>query len=147
MNGFAGMVAVVTGATSGIGLATATHLAALGATVVCNASRQPPAGVLDPVANHAFCLADISDRADVVGLAEYVRDTFGRLDYLVANAGIAPVTTSGGSTAENIHRTIAVNQLGTHYCLDVLGQLIQETSAPGGASGYARGGGAMVTVS
>jgi NAD(P)-dependent dehydrogenase (short-subunit alcohol dehydrogenase family) len=132
-----GTIAVVTGATSGIGLATAALLAERGAMVVCNASREPPAGALDVVPNHAFHRADVADRAAVEDLARYVYDTFGRLDYLVANAGVAPISTGGGTLADNVWRTISVNQLGTHYCLDVLGTLIQRTARAG----------AIVTVS
>lgn len=125
-----GAVAVVTGATSGIGAATASLLTACGATVVRNASRPPSPGTVEP-GQHFHC-ADIADRAAVQGLADHVMTTFGRLDHLVANAGVAPTSTHGGATEENIRRTIAVNQVGTHHCLDILGSLIQRTS-PGGS--------------
>jgi 3-oxoacyl-[acyl-carrier protein] reductase len=134
---FAGSVALVTGATRGIGLATAVLLAKCGATVICNASREPASGVLDAVPGHAFLRADVADRAAVAWLAEQVGHRYRRLDYLVANAGIAPVSTSGEPTAEHIWRTIAVNQLGVHHCLEILGGLIQQTATRG----------AIVTVS
>jgi NAD(P)-dependent dehydrogenase (short-subunit alcohol dehydrogenase family) len=107
--------------------------------VVCSASREPTDDVLGEVPNHAFYRADIAARAEVQALADHVRQRFGRLDHLVANAGIAPISTDGGETPENTSRTIAVNQLGTHYCLDILGKLIQATASDGR--------GAIVTVS
>ena len=128
---FQGSVALVTGATSGIGLATATLLARRGATVVCNASRPPVAGTLDGVAGHVFLRADVGDAAAVERLAGEVHARFGRLDHLVANAGVAPVSTDGGQTDATVGRTIAVNLLGTHYCLDILGRLIQRSSRRG----------------
>jgi NAD(P)-dependent dehydrogenase (short-subunit alcohol dehydrogenase family) len=137
VSSFSGAVAVVTGATSGIGLATAALLARRGATVVCNASREPAPGILEQVPGHVFVRADVADPAAVAHLAEQIGERFGRLDYLVANAGVAPISTTGQATDDAIWRTIAVNQLGTHHCLEILGRLIQKTAA----------GGAIVTVS
>jgi 3-oxoacyl-[acyl-carrier protein] reductase len=134
---FTGTVALVTGATSGIGLATAILLAQRGATVVCNASRVPSPGMLDRVPGHTFLRADVADPLAVARLAGRVDELFGRLDYLVANAGVAPVSTTGQATQEHIWRTVAVNQLGVHYCLDIIGRLIQRTAVNG----------AIVTVS
>ena len=133
---FDGRVAVVTGGTSGIGLATAARLGRLGATVVCAARRRPADGVLDAVPNHVYIPVDVADPAAVRGLAETVERSYGRLDYVVANAGVAS-TFFGGPTPEHIHETVAVNQLGTHHTLEELGRLVQRTAADG----------AMVTVS
>jgi NAD(P)-dependent dehydrogenase (short-subunit alcohol dehydrogenase family) len=126
-------VAVVTGGTSGIGRATADALTAVGASVVCAARR--PAADGDP----RYHRVDIADRASVAALASYVEETFGRLDLLVANAGVAPISTTGRASPEAVRETVDVNLLGTHHCLEVLGGLIQRT-AP-------RGTGAIVTVS
>ncbi|WP_374227936.1 SDR family NAD(P)-dependent oxidoreductase [Nocardioides sp. TRM66260-LWL] len=76
--------AVVTGASSGIGAATARHLAAAGFQVVCAARRaervQELAGEIDGVA----VICDVTDEASVAALAQTVG---GRLDVLVNNAG------------------------------------------------------------
>jgi 3-oxoacyl-[acyl-carrier protein] reductase len=89
-----------------------------------------------------FIRADIADPAAVARLAGEVADRFGRLDYLVANAGVAPISTGDGVTVDGVTvdavwRTIAVNHLGTYHCLEILGGLIQQTSTAG----------AIVTVS
>jgi NAD(P)-dependent dehydrogenase (short-subunit alcohol dehydrogenase family) len=131
-----GRVAVVTGGTSGIGLATATLLGRMGATVVCAARRQPADGVLAGP-NLEYRPLDVTDPDAVRDLGEWVAYGYGRLDYVVASAGVAS-TFFGGATAEHVGETIAVNQVGIHHTLDVLGRIIQR-EAPGD--------GAIVTVS
>jgi NAD(P)-dependent dehydrogenase (short-subunit alcohol dehydrogenase family) len=89
-----GQVAVVTGGGRGIGAAVARKLAALGAsTVICGRTRAPLERVAaEIVAAGGQCEAvecDLCQLPAVEALARRVRETFGRLDVLVNNAGIA----------------------------------------------------------
>lgn len=89
---FSGLVAVVTGGASGIGLATANTLADRGAQVaVLDLS---PEGVPSPLRGFR---ADVSDRASVAAAVDAVGREFGRLDIVVNNAGMSAV----GSVDEN----------------------------------------------
>lgn len=82
---FAGKVALVTGGTSGLGLAVTERLVAEGAQVLVCARNQPaslPAGV-------PYVRADVTSEADQLRVVAQVVERFGRLDLLVANAGTA----------------------------------------------------------
>src|SRR5690349_18089359 len=88
-----GAVALVTGAGSGMGAATARRLAAEGAAVALVAQRPDRLDqVVDDIAGmggHAVAVqADITDPDDAEGAVQETLDRFGRLDVLVNNAGI-----------------------------------------------------------
>jgi 3-oxoacyl-[acyl-carrier protein] reductase len=91
---FEGKVAIVTGAGSGIGRATALALAREGASVVC-ANRTPETGRAVAAAIEAerrpalFVQTDVGRAADVAHLVEVTLDRFGRVDMLFNNAGVA----------------------------------------------------------
>jgi len=96
-------VAVVTGAYRGLGLETCRQLAAKGYCVVLTARRESEGraatdGLRREGYDVVFSLLDVTEESSVGRLAEFVRDTFGRLDVLVNNAGIFPDRTSGAGS-------------------------------------------------
>ncbi|MEU6744680.1 SDR family oxidoreductase [Spirillospora sp. NPDC046719] len=107
-------VVLVTGASSGIGAATAARLAGEGHRVVAGARRtgrlrdlaaRSP-GVLHPVP------VDVTDRDGVRSFVETARDRFGRVDVLVANAGVMPLSRLDSVLVDEWDRMIDVNVRG-----------------------------------
>jgi len=132
-------VAIITGASRGIGLGIARRLVADGARVVITA-RQPEAlaEAVEALGGPAHALAiaghadDASHQAEVVAAA---RETFGRLDYLVNNAGINP---SYGPMLEmdidSARKILEVNVLSAFsWTQRAVGAGLGTTEAPGGA--------------
>ncbi|WP_029433758.1 SDR family oxidoreductase [Blastococcus sp. URHD0036] len=111
----AGKTVLITGAARGIGAALARKAAARGARVAL-AGLEPEllAQVADELGpEHLWVECDVTD-ADALQIAvQRVVDTFGGLDVVVANAGIAPLTTVMTSSAHALSRTIEVNLIGT----------------------------------
>ena len=87
---FAGRVAVVTGAGSGIGLASVRRLAAEGATVVCADIDGASAKVAAEEVGGLALRADVTSDDDVRGMYATVHGTYGRVDVAFHNAGISP---------------------------------------------------------
>ncbi|KAH7397130.1 hypothetical protein BKA66DRAFT_437712 [Pyrenochaeta sp. MPI-SDFR-AT-0127] len=83
--GFNGKVAVITGGSSGIGLATVELLASLGALVVSGDIQAPPA-----TGDFFFVQTDVRKWEDLTRLFKSAKDKYGRVDYVFANAGIGP---------------------------------------------------------
>jgi NADP-dependent 3-hydroxy acid dehydrogenase YdfG len=115
-----GTVAVVTGASSGIGAATARRLADHGASVVLVARRKDR---LDDLATEIQTAggttlvveADISDREQARTAVEQAVERFGRLDTLVNNAGLMLLGPVVGADPDEWDRMIAVNAQGLLY--------------------------------
>jgi NAD(P)-dependent dehydrogenase (short-subunit alcohol dehydrogenase family) len=113
-------VVVVTGASGGIGAATAVALAGEGATVVLAARRE---GALREVAGrcaaagaHALPVpTDMTDEDAVRALAATARDRFGRIDAWVNNAGVGLYAGLADAPAAEVRRVIDVNVLGYLY--------------------------------
>lgn len=104
---FEGLVAVVTGGGSGIGLATAKLLSARGARVA--AFDLDPSAATPPLLG---IRADVTDQASLDAAVERVIGEFGGLDILVNNAGIGAAGTIEENSPEEWHRVFDVNVVG-----------------------------------
>ena len=114
----AGKVAVVTGASKGIGAAIARQLAAEGASVVVNysSSREGADRVVAEITGAGgkavAVQANVSKKADIDRLFAETKQTFGRLDILVNNAGIYEFSPLEAVTEEHFHKQFDLNVLG-----------------------------------
>ena len=139
----AGEVALVTGASRGIGAAVALRFAERGAKVIV--THRDSAGEADAVVaslpgeGHRAVKADVSDSGALADLADSVRGQEGRLSYLVNNAGwttAIPHHKLDELTDEIMLKTFEVNTFGVFRACRALGPIIRET-----------GGGAIVNIS
>jgi NADP-dependent 3-hydroxy acid dehydrogenase YdfG len=113
-------VAIVTGASSGIGEATALALVAEGATVVIVARRgdrlQTLATRIADVGGQAFPItADVSDEAQIEAAVQQTQAKFGKVDILINNAGAMLLGMIDGANTEDWRRMINLNVLGLMY--------------------------------
>lgn len=110
-----GKIAVVTGGSSGIGFATARAFRDEGARVFITGRRKDAldaaAAELGPAVTGVVC--DVSVPSDLEAFYRTVRDRAGRIDVLVANAGIGTVAPFGEVTEEVIDSMFAINVKGT----------------------------------
>jgi 3-oxoacyl-[acyl-carrier protein] reductase len=137
-------VAVVTGASKGIGASIARHLAAEGASVVVNYSSSKPdaervVGDITRSGGKAIAVqANLSKEADVRRLFAETKQAFGRVDVLVNNAGIYEFKPLEDVTPEHFHK---------HFDLNVLGLILASQEAVKHFPPPADGGGSIVNIS
>jgi len=118
-----GKVALVTGASSGIGQATAELLAEKGCRVVLAARREGELAALASAltsrgAEASTVKVDVSLAADVERMVQHAIDTFGRLDFAINNAGIEGKNYPIGETPEDEwDQVLDINLKGTFLCL------------------------------
>jgi NAD(P)-dependent dehydrogenase (short-subunit alcohol dehydrogenase family) len=139
MNKLEGKVALVTGGTSGIGLATAQRFVAEGAYVFITGRRQTQ---LD-AAVEAICLqqrfatgknvtgvqSDVSNLADLDRLFAKIEQTQGHLDVVFANAGGGAIATLGSITEEHFDKTFNTNVKGLLFTVQKALPLLPEGAA------------------
>jgi len=136
-----GKVAVVTGASKGIGAAIAKQLATEGAKVVVNysSSKKDADKVVDEIAKDGgkaiAVQANVSNQADIERLFADTKKAFGRLDVLVNNAGIYEFSPLENVTEEHFHK---------HFNLNVLGLLLASQAA---AKLFDSAGGSIINIS
>lgn len=112
-----GKIAVITGANSGIGLASAKRFASEGARVFMTGRRQAEldAAVAEVGGDARGVQGDVANLDDLDRLYGIVRDEAGRIDVLLANAGVADFMPLQAITAEHYDRIFAINVKGTLF--------------------------------
>ncbi|MCB1970914.1 MAG: glucose 1-dehydrogenase [Geminicoccaceae bacterium] len=124
-------VAVITGGSRGIGLATAHALAENGARIViadilADVGRTAAEELRGKGHDARFELLDVTKPDDVTALADRLREEMGRLDILVANAGIASNDKGESCSDQNWNRVIDINLNGVYWCNRAFGRHMLE---------------------
>jgi len=141
MGKLAGKVAIVTGASKGIGAAIAKHLAAGGAAVIVNyaSSKEGADRVVAEIESDGgkalAVKANMAKKAEIENLFAETKRAFGRLDILVNNAGLYEFSPLEDVTEEHFHK---------HFDLNVLGLILASKEA---VRYFGSGGGSIINIS
>jgi 3-oxoacyl-[acyl-carrier protein] reductase len=144
MSELTGRVALVTGGTRGIGLATVRALRAAGATVVLTGRDQASAGKAAAETGATALTLEAADFAATGDLIKQVAAHHGGLDILVVNAGIMESGPLGMIRAEDVTRTLAVNVSGAVAAVQAAARVMSRKRTD--AEGDARRGGSIVLL-
>lgn len=129
-----GKVAIVTGASSGLGVAFAVALAEAGADVVLAARRvdklADTAAKVEAAGRRALTVAtDVADPEAATAMVEAAMAEFGHVDVLVNNAGIGTAYPATRETPEQFRQVIDVNLNGSYWCAQACGRVMGEGSS------------------
>jgi len=129
-----GRVAIVTGASSGLGVAFAKGLAEAGADVVLGARRvdrlEKTRTLVEAEDRRALCVAtDVARQPDCQALVDAAMAEFGRVDVLVNNAGIGTAVPATHETVEEFTQVIDVNLNGCYWMAQACGRVMQPGSS------------------
>ncbi len=129
-----GKIAIVTGASSGLGVAFAQGLAEAGADVVLGARRADKladtARLVEAAGRRALAVAtDVSDPDSCTALVEAAMGEFGRVDILVNNAGIGTAVPATRESPEQFRGVIDVNLNGCYWMAQACGRVMQPGSS------------------
>ncbi len=140
-----GKIAIVTGAGRGIGRGIAMRLGADGATIVVSDilidNAKKVAAEIEAAGGKAFAIqTDVTKQEQCEALVEQTVAKYGKLDIMVANAGIGIVKVSLDHTEEDWDKTLAVNVKGVFFCdIAAAKQMIKQ-----GHKGYLGSGGKII---
>nr|WP_042177556.1 glucose 1-dehydrogenase [Kibdelosporangium sp. MJ126-NF4]CEL12679.1 3-oxoacyl-[acyl-carrier protein] reductase [Kibdelosporangium sp. MJ126-NF4]CTQ93543.1 3-oxoacyl-[acyl-carrier protein] reductase (EC 1.1.1.100) [Kibdelosporangium sp. MJ126-NF4] len=127
---FTGKTAVITGGTSGIGLATAKKLHSEGAQVIITGRDKTRLDTaLDDLPGALAVRADAGSLHDIDALVSTVADRYGRLDVVFANAGVASFQQASEVTEDEFDRVVAVNFKGVFFTVQKLVPLMTSGAA------------------
>lgn len=113
-------VVIITGASSGLGEATAHRLAKNGAKLMLAARREDRLQELtDEINNNGgtakYQVTDVTDKSQVEALAKATKDVYGRIDVLVNNAGLMPLSPLAATKVDEWEKMVDVNIKGVLY--------------------------------
>ncbi|MDX6663925.1 MAG: hypothetical protein QOG68_131 [Solirubrobacteraceae bacterium] len=130
----AGKVAIVTGASSGLGVEFARGLAAAGANVAIGARRveklEDTRAQVEAAGVECLAVAtDVADEADCQRLVDATMERFGRVDILVNNAGIATAVPASREAPDEFRRVIDINLNGSYWMAQACGRVMPPGSS------------------
>ncbi|WP_182348472.1 SDR family NAD(P)-dependent oxidoreductase [Tomitella gaofuii] len=129
-----GRVAIVTGASSGLGVAFARGFAEAGADVVLAARRadklEDTAALVRAAGRTALCVGtDVADSAACRAMVDAAMAEFGRVDVLVNNAGVGTAVPATRETPEEFRRVVDINLSGSYWAAQACGRVMEPGSA------------------
>ncbi len=149
-------VALITGGTRGLGLAIAEQLAADGFALAINGRRDPAdvAGVVKQLQGQGtevlYCQADVADADSRQQMIDEIRQSFGRLDVLVNNAGVAPNERADilEASEASFDRLIGINLKGPYFLTQLVANwMVEQRQADSAALNRSSGAGTIVNIS
>ncbi|MET9491360.1 glucose 1-dehydrogenase [Nocardia sp. NPDC006630] len=137
---FQDKIALITGGTSGMGLATAHRLLSEGASVIITGRDRTRLDTAATELGHSLGKAaaaervlgvrgDVADPADLAVLIDTIRTRYGRLDVVFANAGVASFQPVGEVTAHEFDRVVSINFKGVYFTIQQSLPLLADGSA------------------